>query len=85
MSHRKRQLQNPEPQVKAQPATLEAPPDPQPEPPEVSISEGLQAIIDGLDENHPAREKVIEELDDMLNPLILRPIILRTRCDLCPV
>ena len=62
MSHRKRQLQNPEPQVKAQPATLEAPPDPQPELPETSISEGLQAIIDGLDENHPARGKVIEEL-----------------------
>jgi hypothetical protein len=28
--------------------------------------------------------RVNEELADMLNPLVLRPIILRTRCDLCP-
>jgi len=24
------------------------------------------------------------ELEDMLNPLVLRPLIIRTRCDLCP-
>ena len=62
MSHRKRPLQNPETQVKAQPATSQTPPEPKPEPPVISVSEGLQAIIDGLDENHPAREKVVEEL-----------------------
>lgn len=28
--------------------------------------------------------KTIVELEEMLNPLLLRPIILRTRCDLCP-
>lgn len=28
--------------------------------------------------------RTIVELEEMLNPLLLRPIILRTRCDLCP-
>jgi len=28
--------------------------------------------------------KAISELEGMLNPLVLRPLILRTRCDLCP-
>jgi len=65
MSHRKRTHQNPEPRLEAQPATSQTPPEPQPEQPEVSISEGLQAIIDGLDENHPAREKVIAELEKL--------------------
>ena len=27
---------------------------------------------------------VINTLEEMLNPLVLRPLILRTRCDLCP-
>ena len=27
---------------------------------------------------------VINALEEMLNPLVLRPLILRTRCDLCP-
>jgi len=27
---------------------------------------------------------VIKALEEMLNPLVLRPLILRTRCDLCP-
>ncbi len=29
-------------------------------------------------------KKVCEELREMLNPVKLRPMILRTRCDLCP-
>jgi len=28
--------------------------------------------------------KAIDQLTEMLNPLMLRPLILRTRCDLCP-
>ena len=28
--------------------------------------------------------EVISALEEMLNPLVLRPLILRTRCDLCP-
>jgi hypothetical protein len=28
--------------------------------------------------------KTIVELEEMLNPLLVRPMILRTRCDLCP-
>jgi hypothetical protein len=31
-----------------------------------------------------AMRRATEELADMLNPLVLRPIILRTRCELCP-
>ncbi len=30
-------------------------------------------------------EDIADKLDEMLHPLRLRPIILRTRCDLCPV
>ena len=41
----------------------------------------FNAMRDEIDKMKTA----IEELDDMLNPLILRPIIIRTRCDLCPV
>ena len=29
-------------------------------------------------------EGKIEELEEMLDPLRLRPLILRTRCDICP-
>ena len=28
--------------------------------------------------------KTITIFEEMLNPLVLRPLILRTRCDLCP-
>jgi len=31
-----------------------------------------------------AMRTVIEEIDNALDPFILRPLILRTRCDLCP-
>jgi len=37
-----------------------------------------------LERLHTVREK-IEELEEMLIPLRLHPLILRTRCDLCPV
>jgi hypothetical protein len=30
-------------------------------------------------------EKGVKELEEMLNDLVLRPVILRTRCELCPV
>jgi hypothetical protein len=30
-------------------------------------------------------KEIADKLDEMLHPLRLRPIILRTRCDLCPV
>ena len=60
MSHRKKQTPNQEPQAQAQP------PEPQPEQPEeTSLSDGLQALIDSLDENHPARGKVLEELEKL--------------------
>ena len=32
-----------------------------------------------------AMEEKIEEIDDALDPFILRPLLLRTRCELCPV
>ena len=57
MSHRKRTTPNQEPQ--AQPAET------QPEQAETSLSEGLQALIDGLDEQHPARGRVLEELEKL--------------------
>ena len=60
MSHRKKQTPNPEPQAQAQP------PEPGPEQPEeTSLSDGLQSLIDSLDENHPARGKVLEELEKL--------------------
>jgi len=37
-----------------------------------------------LANNVSIMRKAIDELTEMLNPLILGPIILRTRCDLCP-
>ncbi len=37
-------------------------------------------LIDSVDETN----KSIRYLEEMLNPLILRPLILRTRCELCP-
>jgi len=37
-----------------------------------------------LQERISKMRQAMEELADMLNPLVLRPIILRTRCELCP-
>jgi hypothetical protein len=31
-----------------------------------------------------AMKEAIKKLEDMLDPLMLRPMILRTTCDLCP-
>lgn len=41
-------------------------------------------LVESLQEEVGRMKKAIEELDEMLDPLLLRPIILRTRCDLCP-
>lgn len=41
-------------------------------------------IVESLEDNIRAIRKKIEELAEMLNPLVLRPMILRTRCELCP-
>jgi hypothetical protein len=30
-------------------------------------------------------KELVQELQEILNPLMLYPLILRTRCDLCPV
>jgi len=40
-------------------------------------------ILPLRDDVHRLNE-VISTLEEMLNPLVLRPLILRTRCDLCP-
>ena len=40
----------------------------------------IQTLIDDVS----GVKKAIVELEEMLNPLVLRPLILRTRCDLCP-
>lgn len=37
-----------------------------------------------ITEVHTMRESV-RKLEEMLDPLVLRPIIIRTRCDLCPI
>lgn len=41
-------------------------------------------MIRSLQNNFSSMEASIEKLEEMLNPLLLRPIIIRTRCDLCP-
>jgi hypothetical protein len=41
------------------------------------IEKSLKGCIDAM-------RRATEDLADMLNPLVLRPIILRTRCELCP-
>ena len=46
--------------------------------------ESKETLVDPLRNGFDTMKKAIEELDKMLNPLILRPMILRTRCDLCP-
>jgi len=43
------------------------------------------APIEALRSDINTMKKEIDELVEMLNPLILRPVILRTRCELCPV
>jgi len=46
--------------------------------------EWKETLVDPLRNGFDTMKKAIEELDKMLNPLILRPMILRTRCELCP-
>lgn len=41
-------------------------------------------IVESLKIEVGTMKKAIGQLDEMLNPLILRPMILRTRCELCP-
>jgi len=47
------------------------------------ISKREEEMIE-LANNVSTMRKAIDEFTEMLNPLILGPIILRTRCDLCP-
>jgi len=48
------------------------------------LGENKDLIEKTLRGNVDSMKRAIEELADMLNPLVLRPLILRTRCDLCP-
>lgn len=48
------------------------------------LGESKDLIEKSLRGNINAMRRATEELADMLNPLVLRPIILRTRCELCP-
>ena len=43
-----------------------------------------ETLVNPLRNGFDTMKKAVEELDKMLNPLILRPMILRTRCELCP-
>lgn len=43
-----------------------------------------EGMITSLVNDVCTMRRAIEELTEMLNPLVLRPLILRTRCDLCP-
>lgn len=43
-----------------------------------------KGVMESLKGKISAMRHATEELADMLNPLVLRPIILRTRCELCP-
>lgn len=47
-------------------------------------TERKEAIIQPLVGDVNRMDAVINALEEMLNPLVLRPLILRTRCDLCP-
>ena len=38
-----------------------------------------------LDRELASLQKIIDEIEEMLDPLVLRPLILKTRCELCPV
>ena len=44
-----------------------------------------QGMVHLLDDAVHKMERTSGELERALDPLILRPLILRTRCDLCPV
>ncbi len=46
--------------------------------------ERKEDIIQPLLDTISRLNEVISVLEEMLNPLVLRPLILRTRCDLCP-
>ena len=46
--------------------------------------EWKETLVDPLRNGFDTMKKANEELDKMLNPLILCPMILRTRCELCP-
>jgi len=43
-----------------------------------------KSIIDSLKKDISAMRRATEALAEMLNPLVLRPVLLRTRCNLCP-
>ena len=50
-----------------------------------NLREGDKSVlVRSLEKEVGRMKKATEELEEMLDPLLLRPIILRTRCDLCP-
>ena len=48
------------------------------------LGENRAIIEKSLKGSVTVMKRAIEELAEMLNPLVLRPIIFRTRCKLCP-
>ena len=48
------------------------------------LGENKDIIEKSLKERVTVMKQANEELAEMLNPLVLRPIIFRTRCKLCP-
>ena len=51
---------------------------------EIFCIERKEDIIQPLLGDVSRMNAVINALEEMLNPLVLRPLMLRTRCDLCP-
>jgi len=43
-----------------------------------------ETLVESFRDGINTMKKAAEELDRGLNPLILRPMVLRTRCELCP-
>jgi hypothetical protein len=51
-----------------------------------NICKGKMSYLVGrIDEDMKVMEEVARELEESLDDLVLRPVILRTRCSLCPV
>ena len=51
---------------------------------EAFCAERKKSIMQPLINDACRMSEAINTLEEMLNPLVLRPLILRTRCDLCP-
>jgi hypothetical protein len=51
-----------------------------------NVSMGKKSsLLDEIKSDLDTMEKKVKELEEMLSDLVLRPAILRTRCELCPV